>query len=133
MTGMEETGVARWDIRRTLGPGGSGLGWRLWWSAPMAPPGWFAAKTVGVSRPESECSVSATLRARLSPSARVMVVDVVGAEKPKEAVSVSWRVVGRRKFWAPERAGWVSRGHVSGLVCAVMMMMGMRVGICLTS
>ena len=45
------------------------------------------------------------VRARLSPSARVMVVDVVGAEMPNDAVSLSWRIVGRRKFWEAIRAG----------------------------
>lgn len=98
----------------------------------MAPPGWLAAKTVGVSRPDEEWRVSATLSAKLSPRASVMVVEVVGAEKPNEAVSDSWSVVGSRKFCPPIRAGWVRRGHVRGLVCAVMITRGMCEGICRT-
>ena len=72
------------------------------------------------------------VRARLSPSARVMVVDVVGAEMPNDTVSLSCRMVGRRMFREVTRAGWVSSGQVRGLTCDVIMMRGIVDGMWLT-
>lgn len=55
-------------------------------SAPMAPPGWFFVNTAWTLI----CSSLEMTTARASPSARAMVVDVVGALKPKESVSDLW-------------------------------------------
>lgn len=93
-------------------------------AAPMAPPGWFAAKMAGVCRPAAVWSSSATDRARLSPNASVMVVDVVGAETPKEEISDSWIVVGRSILMAFRREGCVSRGQVLWLRWPLMMTRG---------
>lgn len=55
-------------------------------SAPMAPPGWFWVNTAWTLM----CSSLEMTTARASPSASAIVVDVVGALKPKEAVSDLW-------------------------------------------
>ncbi|KAG7144041.1 hypothetical protein HYQ46_007222 [Verticillium longisporum] len=54
-------------------------------AAPIAPPGWFRAKTPATLG----CSSSAAAMATASPTASATVVDVVGADTPNEDVSDS--------------------------------------------
>ena len=107
--GTSDTGVAILDIRLIAFV--SSLN-----EAPIAPPGWFAANICGVSRPALVCRESAIARAKLSPRAKVIVVEVVGADIPNEAISLSCSVVGSRKFREDDRLGCVRIGQVLGLV-----------------
>jgi hypothetical protein len=58
-------------------------------STPIAPPGWYDRKTSAGLLPGIVCSRSATARDRASPKASATVVEVVGADKPKETLSGS--------------------------------------------